>query len=77
MIEKKVLTYVGLHYLSVHKFLGDVDNDWHAAKYYSVGQKAGQEGHVILGMQYPLSIRERLSIIKRAVVSKFNRQLIS
>jgi len=49
VIEKKVITYVTLHYLAVHKWLGDVDSDWHAAKYYQVGWKVGEEGHVILG----------------------------
>jgi hypothetical protein len=41
VIEKKVIQYVTLHYLAVHKWLGDVDSDWHAAKYFQVGQKAG------------------------------------
>jgi hypothetical protein len=51
VIEKKIITYVTLHYLAVHKWLGDVDSDWHAAKYFQVGQKAGEEGHLMLGMQ--------------------------
>jgi len=56
VIEKKIITYVTLHYLSVHKWLGEVDSDWHAGKYYQVGQKAGQEGHQILGMGKDLEI---------------------
>jgi hypothetical protein len=75
-VEKRVIEYVTLHYLSVHKWLGDVDSDWHAAKYFSVGQKAAQEGHVILKMQGSHNIRDRLNIIKRAIESKYNRHLI-
>jgi len=39
-----------LHYLTVHKWLGDVDDTWHAANYYQVGFKGAAYGHNILGM---------------------------
>lgn len=76
VIEKKVITYVTLHYLAVHKWLGDVDNDWHAGKYYSVGQKAGQEGHVILGITLT-NVRERLNNIKQKLEAKYSRVFIN
>ena len=49
VIEKKVITYVTLHYLTVHKWLGDLNNDWKAGKPYQVGWAAGEHGHTILG----------------------------
>jgi len=49
-IEKKVITYVTLHYLTVHKWLVDVDDTWHAANYYQVGFKGATYGHNILGL---------------------------
>jgi len=49
-IEKKVIAYVTLHYLTVHKWLGDLNTEWKAAKYYQVGYDAAKDGHVILGL---------------------------
>jgi hypothetical protein len=49
-IEKKVISYVTLHYLTVHKWLGDLNTEWKAGKYYQVGFDAAKDGHVILGM---------------------------
>ena len=49
-IEKKIATYVGLHYLSVHKWLGSLDDEWKSAKYYQVGYDAAGYGHNILGL---------------------------
>ena len=49
VIEKKVITYVTLHYLQVHKWLGDLNNNWLAGKYYQVGFDGAGYGHVILG----------------------------
>jgi hypothetical protein len=49
-IKKKVITYVTLHYLTVHKWLGDLDDLWHAANYYQVGYKGAGYGHQILGL---------------------------
>lgn len=49
-IEKKVIAYVTLHYLTVHKWLGDLNDEWKAGKYYQVGFDAAKDGHVVLGM---------------------------
>jgi len=49
-IEKKVITYVTLHYLTVHKWLGSLNDNWKAAKHYQVGYDAGTYGHTILGL---------------------------
>ena len=49
-IEKKVIAYVTLHYLTVHKWLGDLDDTWHAGNYYQVGFKGATYGHNILGL---------------------------
>lgn len=48
-LEKRVLEYVTLHYLSVHKSFQSLDNDWHSAKYYQVGTAGAKLGHEILG----------------------------
>ena len=50
VIEKKVLAYVSLHYLTVHKWLGDLNNNWKGGKYYQVGFDAASHGHEILGL---------------------------
>ena len=49
-IEKKIITYVTLHYLTVHKWLGDVDDTWHAGNYYQVGYKGATYAHNVLGL---------------------------
>jgi len=49
VIEKKVIEYVTLHYLTVHKWLGDLNSEWTSGKFYQVGFDAAKDGHVILG----------------------------
>lgn len=49
-IEKKVISYVTLHYLTVHKWLGGLNDNWKAAKYYQVGFDAATYGHTVLGV---------------------------
>ena len=49
VIEKKVIAYVTLHYLEVHKWLGDLNSLWKAGKYYQVGFDAAGYGHKVLG----------------------------
>jgi hypothetical protein len=49
-IEKKVLAYVALHYLEVHGWLGSLNNNWKAGKYYQVGFDGAGYGHKILGL---------------------------
>lgn len=48
-LEKKVATYVTLHYLTVHKWLGDLNDEWKAGKYNQFGQDAAKDAHQILG----------------------------
>lgn len=36
--------------MSVHKWIGDLNNNWKAGKYYQVGYDAASYGHTILGM---------------------------
>ena len=49
-IEKKIITYVTLHYFTVHKWLQSLNTNWKAAKYYQVGYDAAGYGHNVLGM---------------------------
>lgn len=49
-IKKKVITYVTLHYLTVHKWLGELDDLWHKNNFYQVGFKAAGYGHNVLGL---------------------------
>ena len=50
-LEKKVIAYVTLHYLTVHKWLGDLNTEWKAGKYYQTGYDAGKDGHNIIGLK--------------------------
>jgi len=69
-IEKKVIAYVTLHYLTVHKWLVDVDDTWHAANYYQVGFKGATYGHSILGMSVGVSDKD---IIQQALNGAFEQ----
>ena len=61
VIEKKVIAYVTLHYLEVHKWFGDLNNNWKAGKYYQVGFDGAGYGHKVLGLSIPnLSDKEIL-----------------
>ena len=56
VIEKKVIAYVTLHYLTVHKWLGSLNDNWKTGKYYQVGYDAAGYGHQVLGLT-PESIK--------------------
>ena len=49
-LEKKIIAYVTLHYLTVHKWLGSLNDNWKAGKFYQVGFDAGSYGHTVLGL---------------------------
>lgn len=49
-IEKKVIAYVTLHYLTVHKWLGSLNGNWKGGKFYQVGFDLGGYGHTVLGI---------------------------
>jgi hypothetical protein len=49
-LEKKIIAYVTLHYLEVHRWLGDLNSNWKAEKPYQVGFDAGTYGHKVLGI---------------------------
>ena len=48
-IEKKVITYITLHYITFHKELGDLDSLWKAGKYKQFGTEAASFTHKVLG----------------------------
>jgi len=50
VIEKKVIAYVTLHYLEVHKWFGDLNNQWKAGKYYQTGFDGAGYAHKVLGL---------------------------
>ena len=50
VIEKRVLTYVTLHYLEVHKQVCDLSDLWKSGKYQDVGTQGGAYAHKILGV---------------------------
>ena len=58
-IEKKVVAYVTLHYLTVHKWLGDLDNQWKSAKYYPFGHDAADHAHTVL----KLTVRDIMKVV--------------
>lgn len=54
--EKKVIAYVTLHYLSVHKDLGTLNDEWKASKFYQTGFDGAKLGHTLLSIT-PAQIR--------------------
>jgi hypothetical protein len=48
-LEKKIIAFVTLHYLEVHGWLGSLNTNWKAAKYYQVGFDGATYGHKVLG----------------------------
>jgi len=51
-LEKKVIAYVTLHYLTVHKWLGNLNDLWKAGKYHQTGFDAAGYGHTILKLTF-------------------------
>jgi len=52
--------------------LGDLDNDWHAGKYYQVGWKGGEEAHLMLGSAIKLEkIKKIAANIRHMIDEKF------
>lgn len=47
-LEKKIIAYLALHFLSVHKTLQDVDNSWHKASYKQTGNQLAALGHQLI-----------------------------
>ena len=50
VIEKKVIAYVTLHYLEVHKELGKWNDEWKGKKYYQTGYDMAKFGHKVLSL---------------------------
>jgi len=50
VIEKKVIAYVTLHFLEVHRWFGDLNTLWVAGKYYQVGFDGAGYAHKVLGI---------------------------
>jgi hypothetical protein len=50
VIEKKIVAYVTLHYIEVHKFLGDLNGLWTSGEFYKVGFQGAAFGHKVLGL---------------------------
>jgi len=48
-VATKLIAYVTLHYLHVHKALKQIDSDWHAGNFKAVGTEGGQLAHDMLG----------------------------
>lgn len=51
-LQKKVIAYVTLHYLQVHGWLGKLNDNWKAGKYYQVGYDGATYGHSVLNLNY-------------------------
>ena len=48
ILEKKVITYLTFHYFEVHKWFGELNNNWKAGQYYKTGYDAGTYAHKFL-----------------------------
>lgn len=49
-LEKKVIAYVTLHYLQVHKWFGTLNDEWKGGKYYQTGFDGATYAHTVLGI---------------------------
>ena len=77
MIEKKVIAYVTLHYLTVHKWLGGLNDNWRGAKYYQVGYDAATYGHTVLGMSKHLPQLADKQIIQQCLNGAFEQNKLA
>jgi hypothetical protein len=57
--------------LTVHKWLGDLNNEWKAAKYYQVGYDGATYGHNVLGAQIDLPELTDKEILQQALNGLF------
>jgi len=60
-LEKKIIAYVTIHYLSVHKSLQDIDNTWHKGQAKETGEKLAGLAHDVLKMT-PEDIRRIVAL---------------
>ncbi len=60
VIEKKVVAYLTLHYLEVHKWFGDLNDLWQAGNYKQTGFNAAGYAHKVLGLT-PEIIKQLIS----------------
>jgi len=77
VIEKKVITYVTLHYLAVHKWFGSLNDNWKAGKYYQVGYDAATYGHTILGNSQATPNPTDKEIIQQALNGLFEQNKLA
>jgi hypothetical protein len=47
-LERKVVTYITLHYPTVHKWFGTLDTEWSTGKYYQTGFDGATYVHDVL-----------------------------
>ena len=64
-LEKKIIAYTTLHYLEVHKWLGDLNTLWKAGKYYQVGFDGAGYAHKVLG-----SISEEPNLTNKEILQQ-------
>ena len=50
VIEKKIIAYATLHYLTVHKWFGTLNDEWKASKFYQTGFDGATYAHSVLGI---------------------------
>ena len=62
VIEKKVIAYVTLHYLQVHKWFITLNDEWKGAKYYQTGFDGATYAHTVLGIT-PEDIRRLVQFV--------------
>ena len=56
VLEKKIITYVTLHYLEVHNFAIKENNSWKAGSYYQTGFDGAAFAHKVLGSSKKIPI---------------------
>ena len=48
VVQKKMWSYITLHYLTVHKWFTQINDEWRAGKYYQAGFDGAGYSHSVL-----------------------------
>lgn len=71
-LEKKIALYCTLHYLTVHKWAGQLNDEWKAGKYYQVGFEGAGYAHQILQLSNLKSDKDTLQQLLNGLFEQNN-----
>ncbi len=72
-MEKKIIAYVTLHYLTVHKWFGTLNDEWKAGKWYQTGFDGANYAHNVLGSSKKIAVPQATNkeILQQALNGAF------